>query len=109
MGVKVKHHRNAWWLFIDYHGKRKAKRVGSSKRAAEIAAEKIQARIALGQFEMKEEAQRRPFDTYFRHWLETYARAHCKAATYDRYQRAFRSSLLPHFGQTDIAHVSRRT
>ena len=33
MAVKVKFHRGAWWLFIDYKGKRKAKRVGSEKAA----------------------------------------------------------------------------
>ncbi len=35
MAVKVKQHKGAWWIFIDHHGKRKAKRIGSSKRAAE--------------------------------------------------------------------------
>ena len=49
MAVKVKQHTGAWWIFINYHGKRKAKRIGSSKRAAEMAAEKIQAKIALGE------------------------------------------------------------
>lgn len=47
MAVKVKQHKGDWWLFIDHHGKRKAKRIGSSKRAAEIAAEKIQASVTL--------------------------------------------------------------
>ncbi len=55
MAVKIKQHKGAWWVFIDHHGKRKAKRVGNSKRAAEQVAEKIQAKIALGQFEVVDE------------------------------------------------------
>jgi hypothetical protein len=35
MAVKVRQHKGAWWIFIDYHGKRKAKWIESSKRAAE--------------------------------------------------------------------------
>src|SRR5262245_51221367 len=54
MGVKVKQRADdpgAWWLYIDHQGKRKAKRVGvgqKAKKAAELAALKIQARLALG-------------------------------------------------------------
>ena len=51
MAVKVKEWKGAWWVFIDYQGRRKAKRVGSGKegrRAAQAAAEKIQARLILG-------------------------------------------------------------
>lgn len=90
MAVKVKQHKGAWWVFIDHHGKRKAKRVGTSKRAAEQVAEKIQAKIALGQFEIKDEQQRRPFDAYFQNWLDTYARSHCKESTVAGYEASFR-------------------
>jgi Meiotically up-regulated gene 113 len=48
IAVKVKQHKGKWWVFIDHQGKRKAKCVGTSKRAAEQVAEKIQAKIALG-------------------------------------------------------------
>ena len=81
MSVKIKQHKGAWWIFINHQGKRKAKRIGSSKRAAETAAEKIQAKIALGQFAVKDEKTARPFDVHFRHWLDTYVTAHCKERT----------------------------
>jgi integrase len=51
MAVKVKHHRGAYWIFIDYQGQRKARRVGegrAGKQAAELAAAKIAARLADG-------------------------------------------------------------
>src|SRR5215470_15223371 len=102
MAVKVKQHKGAWWVFIDHRGKRKAKRVGTSKRAAEQVAEKIQAKIALGQFEIVDEKAKRPFDAYFRNWMATYARAHCKDSTVAGYEASFRLYLLPAFGQRDL-------
>jgi integrase len=41
MAVKVKEWKGAWWVFIDYQGRRKAKRVGSGKagQRAALAAE----------------------------------------------------------------------
>ncbi len=72
MAVKVKQHKGAWWVFIDHHGKRKAKRIGTSKRAAEQVAEKIQAKLALGQFALEEEENpRMPFGTMYKACLET--------------------------------------
>ena len=51
MAVKVREWKGAWWVFVDHEGRRKAKRVGvgrTGKRAAETAAEQIQARLTLG-------------------------------------------------------------
>src|SRR5713101_7908779 len=101
MAVKVRQHKGAWWAFIDYKGKRKAKRIGT-KAAAEQFKIKTEARIALRQFKIEEEEKpRRPFDVYFRQWLDTYVKAHCKERTYDLYEQVFRLYLLPAFGQKD--------
>jgi integrase len=107
MAVKVRQRNGKWWVFIDYHNKRKAKCIGTSKRAAQQVAEKIQARLTLGQFEIAEEKARRPFDAYFRSWLDTYVTAHCKASTRAGYDTAFRVYLLPAFGQKDITEITR--
>src|SRR5713101_10138684 len=107
MAVKVKQRKGKWWVFIDHKGKRKVKCIGESKRAAQQVAEKIQAKISLGQFEIMEEKPQRPFDAYFRNWLDTYVKAHCKERTYDLYADSFRVHLLPHFGQKDIAAITR--
>ena len=51
MGVKIRERQGAWWIFVDFRGRRKAKRVGvgpPGRRAALAAAEKIQAKLALG-------------------------------------------------------------
>jgi hypothetical protein len=50
MGVKVREKTKGskvYWLFINYNGQRKAKCVGD-KKAAELAATKIRAKLAEG-------------------------------------------------------------
>src|SRR5215510_16085822 len=106
MAVKVKQYKGKVWVFIDHKGKRKAKCVGS-KQAAETAAKKIEAKLTLGDFSLLEEKPQRPFDTYFRTWLDTYVKAHCKERTYDLYESVFRLYLLPTFGHRDIGTITR--
>ncbi len=68
MGVKVrqkvKGKGNPWWVFISHNGKRTSRKVGD-KRAAEVVAKKIEAKLALGDFnldEKKEKIRDRPID-----------------------------------------------
>jgi len=52
MGVKVREHRGAWWLFIDHKGQRKAKRIGvgpEAKKRAKAAAGELEAQLKLGE------------------------------------------------------------
>src|SRR5262249_16497225 len=106
MAVKVKQHKGKWWGFIDHKGRRKAKCVGS-KQAAETAAKKIEAKLTLGDFLLLDEKPQRPFDAYFRNWLDTYVQANCKESTRDAYESSFRLYLLPAFGQKDIGAITR--
>lgn len=49
--MTVREKDGAWWIFVNHQGRRKAKRVGpgdSGKTAARKAAEKIQAKLVLG-------------------------------------------------------------
>ncbi len=90
MAVKVRKRKDKWWVYIDHNNKRKAKCIGPSKRAALRVAEQIQAKLVLGEFKIADERDRRPFADGFRHWLDTYAQAHCKASTVAGYETAFR-------------------
>ena len=76
MAVKVKHHRGAYWIFIDYQGQRKARRVGegrAGKQAAELAATKIAARLADGGPLVVETPPVAPsFEQAAQEWLERY-------------------------------------
>jgi integrase len=109
MAVKVKQHKGAWWVFIDHKGKRKAKRVGTSKKAAEDVAGKIQAKIALGQFEIKDEEEQAPLlRDYAKQWLETYAKVHCKPATAHNYDRDYRLHIDPALGNRRLTAITRQ-
>src|SRR5215510_5743583 len=90
----------------DHKGKRTARCIGD-KRAAEQVKAKLDAKIALGEFEIDDEAERRLFAPSFQTWLDTYARAHCKASTVAGYETAFRVYLQPRFGEQDITEISR--
>jgi integrase len=76
MGVKVKHHRGAYWIFVDHKGQRKARRVGegrAGKQAAEQAAAKIAARLADGGPLVVETPPAAPsFERAATEWLERY-------------------------------------
>jgi integrase len=108
MAVKVKYHRGAYWLFINHKGKRKAKRIGKSEKAAKEVAGKIEAKLKLGDFSLlEEEKPQRPFGPAFRAWLDLYARVHCKPSTVAGYEAAFRLYLAPRFADTDVGAISR--
>jgi hypothetical protein len=56
MGVKVRHKDGKWYVFINHQGKRKAKCVGDSKRAAEEVKRKLEAKLTLGEVGMLDAA-----------------------------------------------------
>ncbi len=65
MGVivrqKVKGKGNPWWVFVAHNNKRISRMIGE-KKAAEEVANKIQARLALGEFDIDEEKRDREKD-----------------------------------------------
>jgi integrase len=107
MAVKVRRRNNAWWVFIDHKGKRKAKRIGTSKSAAEEVAGKIEAKLKLGDVGILDEHPSRPFDAYCERWLTTYVKTHCKLSTRTRYESVAWLYLLPRFGSRDLTKIGR--
>ena len=87
MGVKVRQKGGKWYVFIHHHGRRKAKCVGDSKRAAEEVKRKLEAKLTLGEFVIEDEKPPMPtLGQYAEQWLETYAKFKCKESTYVRYE-----------------------
>src|SRR4030095_145794 len=110
MAVKVKQHKGKWWIFIDHKGKRKAKCVGTSKRAAEEVAGKIEAKLKLGDFSLWEEkAKPVSFADYAAEWFKTSATVRCKPSTVEDYERAYTLHLQPAFGAKQLQEDSRET
>src|SRR5262245_55723443 len=108
MAVKVKQHKGKWWVFIDHKGKRKAKCIGKSQRAAQEVAGKIEAKLKLGDFSLLDEkAKPLPFADYAAEWLKTSAAVRCKPSTLEDYERIYTLHLKPPFGTKQLQDVTR--
>ena len=112
MGVivrqKVLGKGNPWWVFIAHNGKRTSRMVGS-KTAAENVANKIQARLQLGEFDFegKDDAPEPGFEEYADSWISTIAPATCKESTVQSYKDLLRLHILPVFGSLKLKEITR--
>src|SRR5262245_28709455 len=115
MGVKVREKvkgSGEWWLFINHKGLRKAKRVGTGKpgkKAAELAATQIAAKLASGDQSALDDARPRAvtFQEYAEGWLKTHANQLCKFSTARIYEANLRRHVFPLLGSKPLATVNR--
>ena len=78
MGVKIKKRGTKWYVYVDFHGKRKNRSVGT-REAAERVRREIEARLALGDVDFLTQNDSAPvFGTFADRWLKDYARVECK-------------------------------
>lgn len=114
MGVKVKYHKGAWWIFVNHQGARKAKRVGD-RDSAQAVARRIREAIAEGTFHLpattedKEGSTPEPppaetLHTYASAWL---VHAPLKASTKRYYGDNLRNYVYPILGHVPIADLRR--
>ncbi len=103
MGVTVREKDGAWWVFVHHQGRRKAKRIGpgtKNRDAARIAAAKIAAKLALGEFGILETPEQKPSPTFEQvaaDW-ERVTSPNWKRGTQLTYANALRCRILPTFG-----------
>lgn len=114
MAVKVRERKGAWWLFIDFKGRRVARRVGvgkAGKRSAEAVAEQITAKLALGDLSVLDPPPSvepiLTFRAYAERWLEGHVRLRCKPSSYDRYAHTLRRHWFPVLGDLPLPLVTR--
>jgi integrase len=108
MGVKVRKKGAKWYVLVNYHGRRKAKCVGS-REAAEQVRRQVEAKLALGDLSVIDTADdKRPnFNTYSEGWLKNYARIECKTSTADGYEGVLDQYLRPRFGKKLLDEIRR--
>jgi integrase len=112
MAVKVRERKGAWWVFVDFRGRRKARRVGigkKGKRAADVAAEKIAAKLALGDLSPLENPQPKAMETlatFSERWLREHVAVYCRPATLQNYRITFREHWLPALGTLPLHAVT---
>jgi len=112
MGVQVKEWKGAWWIFINHNGQRKAKQVGKGKegqKAAMVAAEKIQARLVLGDLSLLEgkKPQEITLQEYTEQWLTTDVALRLKPGTVETYGDVLRNHWLPELGKRPLSAITR--
>ena len=109
MAVKVREKikgSGEWWIFIDHHGKRKAKKIGNDKRLAKEVAKQIEAKLVLGYLELLDKPLS-AFADYAGRWIATIVPASCTHATYIGYDGILRNHILPCFGEQNISDITR--
>jgi integrase len=113
MGVKVRERPKGsgiYWIMIDHHGKRKAKKIGTDKKTALISAGKIAAKLTLGEFDIETKEEYKAPPTYKEVatvWLETRVKTLNRPSTYERYSGALNKHILPAVGDIPMDQVTR--
>lgn len=110
MGVTVRERPEGsgiYWVFVNHHGKRKAKKIGRSKRTADKAAKEIEALIALREYNLDAAAGPRTFGKYCQLWLEDYIKPTKRATTHQRYKSLFENYIEPAMGKIRIDQLKR--
>jgi len=111
MGVTVKEKvkgSGEWWIFINHHGKRKSKKIGKDEKKALDVAEKIKAKLVLGEMDIDTKSDKIPtFKEYSELWLNTYIKAIRRSSTYERYRDALKKHVYPTLGKKRITEIKR--
>jgi integrase len=110
MGVKV--WKGAWWLFIDHKGRRKSRRVGTGnpgKKAANLAAVQIQAKLASGDASVFEETRAKALTLQecAEGWLKNYVGVQRKPGTAEKYDMILRKHWFPPLGRLPLTGLTR--
>jgi integrase len=108
MGVTIRKRGGKWYVFVNYHGKRKAKCVGTSRELAEQVRRQLEARLALGDLALFDSGEKsQTFGSYADKWLKDYARVECKTSTADGYEGVVEQYLRPRFGNRPLDQIKR--
>jgi integrase len=110
MSVTVRKRDGKWYVFVDHHGVRKARCIGTSRQSAEEVRRQLEAKLTLGDlgFLKLETKNHVPtFDVYADQWMKDYAGIECKASTASGYEGVLRLYLRPRFGSKFLTHIKR--
>jgi integrase len=110
MGVKVREKppgSGIYWIFINHQGKRKSKKIGTDEKLANGVAEKIKAKLVLGELEVEKINQICPtFKAYAEMWLSLHH--DFKESTRDEYRSKLRLHAFPEIGKCRLNEIDKR-
>lgn len=113
MGVSVREKEKGsrvWWVFIIQNNRKRSRKIGN-KRLAEQVAQKLKARLILGDTSLLEKPEPEPqmllFRDYALLWLEDYIKELCRQSTYERYRSISEKYIFPVIGKKPIDKIKR--
>jgi integrase len=107
MGVRIRKDGDAWYVYINHHGQRKARRVGS-KAAAEKVKRILEAKLSLGDSGvLAPKSEVLTFGSYADQWLDEYAATACKPSTQDDYKGVLKNYVRPLFASKALNALRR--
>jgi integrase len=97
-----------WWIFIEHHGQRKSKKIGRDKRFALEAAKKIEAKLVLGDLNLKNNDDK-TFGHYAKLWIEITVPATCKEISISDYTGILKNHIRPNLENIPVTEISKAT
>ena len=113
MGVKAREKPKGsgiWYIFIEHHGKRRAKKIGRDKRLAIQMAKKIEAKLTLkdtGLLDEEDNQEQVFFCEVAIMWLNDYVKTMRRSSTHERYKGILDNHILPSLGKLPISQIRK--
>ena len=111
MGVKVREKppgSGIFWVFINHNSRRKSKKIGMDEDVANEIAEKIRAKLVLGELNIEKIEEPSPiFKDYCALWLEGYIKPTKRRTTYQRYSSLLKKYISPKIGKMLLDKITR--
>jgi integrase len=110
MGVSIRKKSDAWYVFVNHQGHRKAKRIGASRATAEKVKRVLEAKLALGDLGfLSDGSDETTFQQYADDWLTKHAEVNCKPSTVASYRQLLRLYIYPQFDKTPLKQITRES
>ena len=110
MGVKIREKpkgSGVFWVFVNYNGVRKSKKIGTDEQEAATVAEKIKATLVLNDLDIeKPQIKKQPFGEYSQKWL-AFIKTNRRESTFERYDQVLKSHILPVFEKKSLDGITR--
>jgi hypothetical protein len=105
MGVKIRFHKGAWWLFIHHRKRRRAKKIGDRETALR-AAQKVREALVAGDLRVTQKAPAETLNSYTQEWLRG-LQSNLKASTVRFYRENLTRHVLPLLGDRPLTNITR--
>jgi integrase len=105
MGVRAKMHKGSWWVFVNHHGMRRAKKVGDRTTAHEVA-RAIRRKLLDGDLGVLQARDTETLGAVAQRWMNSVEGA-LKPATLRFYRLHLDHHVLPALGKKPVAAINR--